>query len=1490
LFTKIGTIAVELATGFPSSNTVRLTLYVPLVDFYWTPLSPFENESVQFTDNSSAYDMPISWFWQFGDSNTSTLQNPAHTYSQQGTYPVNLTVTDSDGSVVSFVQNIVVQDTVPENLVIIANPASPVIEGTNVSFTGFATAYDMPLTYEWDFDASNGITIDATGQVVGNLYAQQGTYTITLTARDNDGSTATTTYLLVVTDTVPTANAGPDQIIDECNSVQFNGSLSTAYDTPISYNWNWGDSTPAGTGAMPTHTYAQNGVYTVNLTVTDSDGSSASDILTVNVLDTIPNAFFTYFPLSPDEGSSVAFDSAGSTLNLCDASHTYNWTFGDGNSAIGTTAANTYVDQGSYVVTLTINDSDGTPDTYSLTIPVADVDPTITSLSFAPIPTDEGVVVTFSTTAISGAPGFDDITNYQWNYGDGSPLESGAALTNPTHIYGDNGTYTVTLTVFDEDSSTSDFTIVLVDNVAPTASAGGPYVCNPGGLIGPLAGTATDPAGINDPLTYAWDFDYTGTFNTDSTLLNPMLTCSLVVGNYTMALEVSDDDGGVTTVFTSVNVTAGAINNAPQFVPLLGVVSIVNNTLFTYDVNATDADVGDIITYFDDSALFTIDPNTGMISFTPITVGLINVNITACDDSGFLNNCTSDILGINVIAAANIDPIANANGPYVGQEGNSVLFDGSGSFDPDGTVTTWSWDFGDGVGTGAGVNPTYTYLDNGTYTVTLTVTDNNGGTNSTTSTTVITNVAPSVNAGGPYTGDEGTFISLNGASATDPAGINDPLTYEWDLDNDGIIFETPGQVVSFNASDDGSFPVGLRVSDDDGGVTITSAIVNVNNLAPTVNAGGPYGCTIGGTANVAATGTDPAGLNDPLTYAWDLDGIVGYETPGQIATYNCVSVGTFTIEVQANDGDGGLNTDTATVVVSAIPDVTPPVVTLQLPTDGFPSGVSTVTVQYTVVDDIAATLVCDIYSNTTGSWAINVPGQTTPNATSNSNSYVGIPDGSYAWNVQCSDGINVGTAPANFTFTVSTGVVIPACSNGLDDDSDLLIDYPFDPGCDNATDTDETDPVTMPLCSDGLDNDGDTLIDFPNDPGCTDAADNDETDPVTMPECYDLIDNDFDLLTDWPNDPGCSGAGDDNESDPTPLPACSDGIDNDGDTYTDFPNDPGCVSAGDNDETDPVVMPACFNTLDDDLDLLTDYPADPGCYAAGDDNESNAPIVTLCSDGIDNDGDTYADANDAGCYNALGVYDPTDNDETNAGTTQCSDGIDNDGDLLIDWPQDTDCLNVLDVNESTVVGNIAPVANASVDQTVLEGSVVTLDGSNSYDTDNAPVTPLTYNWTQVSGPATTIVGSTTVNPTFTATVGGTYVFQLVVFDGQDYSTADQVVITVNTVAESISTVFTLYNASGNPVTTVLAGQTVYAELSINNNFPYAINGVTSNLTATGFTIVTASDGNNDNLIDSNIPGFGVPTIWWQMTAPAAGSYTLSVDTEGEMDSRPLQVN
>jgi hypothetical protein len=147
-------------------------------------------------------------------------------------------------------------------------------------------------------------------------------------------------------------------------------------------------------------------------------------------------------------------------------------------------------------------------------------------------------------------------------------------------------------------------------------------------------------------------------------------------------------------------------------------------------------------------------------------------------------------------------------------------------------------------------------------------------------------------------------------------------------------------------------------------------------------------------------------------------------------------------------------------------------------------------------------------------------------------------------------------------------------------------------------------------CSDGIDNDGDGLIDFPADPGCDSPSDNDESN--VLAQCSDGIDNDGNGRTDWPEDLSCDGPDDDTENG---VPACSDGIDNDGDGLTDYPADPDCASPAGISE---AALPRCQDRIDNDGDGFIDFDglgtvaaADPGCHSAFDDSEEDLGYTPL---------------------------------------------------------------------------------------------------------------------------------------------------------------------------------------------------------------------------------------------------------------------------------------
>ncbi|MGI9019419.1 MAG: PKD domain-containing protein [Solirubrobacterales bacterium] len=188
---------------------------------------------------------------------------------------------------------------------------------------------------------------------------------------------------------------------------------------------------------------------------------------------------------------------------------------------------------------------------------------------------------------------------------------------------------------------------------------------------------------------------------------------------------------------------------------------------------------------------------------------------------------------------------------------------------------------------------------------------------------------PTADAGGPYAGSEGSSIPLDGSGSSDP--LPGSITaYEWDLDNDGAYDDATGVNPSFQAGDNGVYPIGLRVTDDDGNMVTDDSTVTLSNVAPTTTVDPNQDDEIaeGDTLNAEATFTDP-GYDD--TYAgvidWgdgDLDdpAAVAVNTQGPPQDEGDISgshvyptPGTYTITLAVQDDDSGQGDDQFTLTV-----------------------------------------------------------------------------------------------------------------------------------------------------------------------------------------------------------------------------------------------------------------------------------------------------------------------------------------------------------------------------------------------------------------------------------------------------------------------------------------------------------------------------------------------------------------------------------------------
>ena len=138
--------------------------------------------------------------------------------------------------------------------------------------------------WQWDFGDGNYSIL----QNPTHIYTENDTFTVELTVIDTNGSSDTAAKQITIQNQAPTADAGPDRLVND-SEVSFDGTGSNDPDGVIdSYNWDFGDNS-TGSGATLTHTYSQDGSYNVTLNVTDDDGGTDEDTAVVTVDTHAPN-------------------------------------------------------------------------------------------------------------------------------------------------------------------------------------------------------------------------------------------------------------------------------------------------------------------------------------------------------------------------------------------------------------------------------------------------------------------------------------------------------------------------------------------------------------------------------------------------------------------------------------------------------------------------------------------------------------------------------------------------------------------------------------------------------------------------------------------------------------------------------------------------------------------------------------------------------------------------------------------------------------------------------------------------------------------------------------------------------------------------------------------------------------------------------------------------------------------------------------------------
>ena len=904
---------------------------------------------VTFTDNSTGN--PTLWHWNFGNGQTSSLQNPV-VFFDPGTWTVTLTTENGSGTSAPVSQVI----TVSAKPTVAFNSSSTTgCYPLGIQFTDQSSA--NVVKYQWDFgdgDTSNDRnpyhTYRSAGSFVASLKATNAAgcsdFSKPVTITINNGIKAD------YTNTV-SQSCKPPALVTFTNTSQELGNMS--------YFWDFGDGSTDTRKDPPPHTYSQVKAYTVTL-VAKSDQGCVDTLIgnnQINIVNSVTSDF-----------SYVAGSCSGVATTLTNTSapqpFTAVWDFGDGTPTSSGTVnvSHIFANSGTFNVKL-VNNFGNCID--SVTKPVAIVAGSSAGF-FSPdtlsckVPKD----VTFTDTT-KGTP-----TKWQWTFGDNST----STLQNPKHTYASSGLYPVTLSVTNSNGCTSTVTIPQYVKIAvPTASINIPVANSCNTLdINANANVST----VDGVASYRWQFgDGTADFTSTS---SPAVTHHYAsTGTYTLTLIVTTNGGCTATAtqlieigtlptlvdfsVSSANPCAGAaVTYTDLSTPVGGInkwlwdfgdgsTSAVQNPShkYTSDNNGVAYDVK--LTVFNNGCAASVKKTALIKVNPPVAKFIYQINCNNKKQFTFVDKSTpgSSVVwdfGDGTTASSPGSPFTHTypsfnktymvsikatNGACVNYSdtlplvtlaidstfwlstGNTVCTNTYIAYVPNNptpAVQSYTWDFGDGTPPQVTTYPIAKYFYvTGTFISTLSVKDTNNCVSSTSQTVVVKGVKAGFTIS-PTQGCIGTPITLTNTSTTSSAST----TWRWDF-GDGRTSTIKDPTSPYTYSKQGAFPVKLVVAD--GGCA--------DSATATVNITQPYTAFTADSAS--CPGANMKFLNtstgNTLTYLWDFgDGQTSTQVnPTHAYSASMAVPASQAVKLTATDANG-CSKDTTRIITFDKPSIT----------------------------------------------------------------------------------------------------------------------------------------------------------------------------------------------------------------------------------------------------------------------------------------------------------------------------------------------------------------------------------------------------------------------------------------------------------------------------------------------------------------------------------------------------------------------------------------
>ena len=626
--------------------------------------------TIKFTNNSSG---ATSYYWDFGNGNTSTLTTPSNVYTVAGKYTVKLVATDASGNKDSMTQTSIIR-VVADPLADFSAADTTVCPTISVSFTNNSS---NSSSWIWDFGDGNS----SSNQNPSHSYNASGYYTVKLIAKNAYGCSnamSKSKYIYVYKTPISSFSVN---VTDACDTTQL-FSFTDKTSSPYSWKWDFGDGNNS-TSQNPSHKYSSPGTYTIKLTTTNSYGCKGtltqSNYISVDSITSPPFGATATTGCSPFPTSFKGPASAKS----------YSWDFGDSTTGTGTgsSMAHTYKKSGTFDVKMTIVTSKGctreTTKTSYITVkakPKADY--TVSKTSACKF---DAIQFTNNST---GA------VKYLWDFGDGAQ----STATSPTHSYIAAGKYTVMLKATNSGGCSDIDTIknaVIITSPQSNFSVSKTTGCNP------LTVSFSDSS--VSATSWAWDFGDSST----STSQNPSHKYTSL-GTYNVTLIAGNAAGCKDTLTKKSYIS---VNNLPTSY----VAPAAIKTCAPYSATFQDPSTGTV------SWAWDFGDGTTSTDSTPTHVykipGTYKTSLTALKASGcklvISNYKTFIIKG----ATADFTLKSTECPPFAAAFKDTIP-----------NIKSWYWDFGDGA-TSTLQSPTHTYSTGGYYTVSHTITTKDGCSN-----------------------------------------------------------------------------------------------------------------------------------------------------------------------------------------------------------------------------------------------------------------------------------------------------------------------------------------------------------------------------------------------------------------------------------------------------------------------------------------------------------------------------------------------------------------------------------------------------------------------------------------------------------------------------------------------------------------------------------------------------------------------------------------